>query len=352
LDEQQTDARLLRPVVDPTIPAASRELLFALAETASGTGLSGTALLRPGLLPLEPERRLATVNGASTGLAAGMLVVVTGAAPWAVGVLVFQGAVGWQSATGRYALFLMEMIVAVTAVVFGTQVMRFGQARTRRAATAAARRYRGRYLADADLDAPARVLLRRAQEAIDVVTDAKVSREGLLDEAPALAAQEWHIAVSLRDQAWLRARRAEITDASPAAPASQATAQLLRQHLDVAITAEESVTDRVAALERFASEVRAADAAYQDTSTRARLAELTAPHLDMLARTAADARGIAELAEMTDRARAIRTAFDDTGFDDTAFNDTAFNDTAFNDTAIEEPELGEAFGGDDPDGGD
>jgi hypothetical protein len=36
-----------------------------------------------------------------------------------------------------------------------------------------------------------------------------VSREGLLDEAPALAAQEWHIAVSLRDQAWLRAELGE-----------------------------------------------------------------------------------------------------------------------------------------------
>jgi hypothetical protein len=337
LDKQRTDARLLRPVVDPTIPSASRELLLALAGTAPGFGLSGTALRRPDLLPLEPERRLATVNGGTTGLAAGMLAALTGVAPWAVGVLVFQGAVGWQSATGRYALLLMEMIVAVTAVVFGTQVARFGQVRTRRAAAVDARRYSGRYLADADLDAPARVLLRRAQEAIDVVTNAKVSREGLLDEASALAAQEWHIAVSLRDQAWLRARRAEITDASPATHASQATAQLLRQHLDAAITAEESVTDRVTALERFASEVRAADAAYRDAATRARLADLTAPHLDMLARTAADAQGIAELAEMTDRARAIRTAF----------NDTAFNDTARDDTAIEE-----AVGGDDPDGGD
>jgi hypothetical protein len=318
LDDQRTDAKLLRPAVDPTIPRASRELLLACGAMASPASPSpaaapspaapSPAALRPGLLPLDPERRLATVNGVASGLTAGMLVAVTGAAPWAIGVLVFQGAVGWQSATGRYALLLMEMIVAVTAVVFATQVARFGQVRTRRAAAAAARRYRGRYLADADLDAPARALLRRAQEAIDAVTHAAVSRAGLLEEAPALAAQEWHIAVSLREQARLRAKRAEITEATQAGQASQATAHLLRQQLDAARTAEDSVTDRIAALERFAGEVREADAAYGDARTRARLAELTGPHLDMLARTAADAHGVAELAEMTARARTIADA--------------------------------------------
>jgi len=290
--------------MDPTIPRASQELLLAVCG-------SGSRAAPPGLLPVDPERRLATVNAGATGLSGGMLAAVTGAAPWAIGVLVFQGAVDWQSTTGRYALLLLEMIVAVTAVVFATRVARAGQARARRAAAAASRRYRGRYLADADLDAPARVLLRRAQEAIDVVTQATVSQAGLLDEAPALAAQEWHIAVSLREQARLRARRAEIREAgAEAGPATQATARLLRQHLEAASTAERSVTDRITALERFAAEVRAADAAYQDSRTRARLAELTGPHLDLLARTAADAHGVAELTEMTDRARAIRSALD------------------------------------------
>jgi hypothetical protein len=46
LDGQQTDVRLLRPAVDPTIPWASRELLLAAGETA-------VALRRPGLLPLS-----------------------------------------------------------------------------------------------------------------------------------------------------------------------------------------------------------------------------------------------------------------------------------------------------------
>ncbi|HEY6791922.1 MAG TPA: hypothetical protein VI365_31860 [Trebonia sp.] len=290
---------------------------------------------RPGrvnLLPQEPERRLATVEGATTGLTAGMVVAVTGAAPWAIGVLIFQGAVSWQSATGRWALLLMEMIVAVTAVVFGTQVARFGQVRNRYAAAAAQTRYRERYLTGDDLDAPARVLLRRAQDAVDAVTNAGVSEAGLLDEAPALAAQEWDIAVSLREQARLRARRAEITrtagltspgdtapgDTAPGdtAPASTPANELLRQLLDAARVAERSVSDRVAALERFAAEVRHADAAHRDWHARARLAELAEPHLDALARTAADSHGIAELAEMTERARAIRSAFNEGAISD------------------------------------
>ncbi|MCW2930836.1 MAG: hypothetical protein JWM19_1798 [Actinomycetia bacterium] len=334
MDEQHSDASLVRPAVEPTVPRAVRALL-----TSQGAGPTsqGAGPRRLDLLPQEPEQRLATVSGAATGLTAGIVVAVTGVAPWAIGVLIFQGAVSWQSATGRYALLLMEMIVAVTAVVFGTQVARFGQVRTRYAAAARAR-YRERYLTGDDLDAPARVLLRRAQDAVDAVTNAEVSEAGLLDEGPALAAQEWHIAVSLREQARLRARRAEITraagptlpadtspsDTSPADTSPTDTSpgsELLRQLLDAARVAERSVTDRVAALERFAAEVRQADAAHRDWRARARLAELTEPHLDLLARTAADSHGIAELAELTERARAIRSAFDDSAFTSNAPNE-------------------------------
>jgi hypothetical protein len=336
VDEQHSDASLLRPAVEPTVPRAVRALL-----ASQGAGLASHSVepSRLDLLPQEPERRLATVDGAATGLTAGVVVAVTGAAPWAIGVLIFQGAVSWQSATGRYALLLMEMIVAVTTVVFGTQVARFGQVRTRYAAAAARARYRERYLTGDDLDAPARVLLRRAQDAVDAVTNAGVSEAGLLDEAPALAAQEWDIAVSLREQARLRARRAEITRAAgltspgdPApgdpAPVSTPANELLRQLLDAARVAERSVSHRVAALERFAAEVRHADAAHRDWHARARLAELTEPHLDLLARTAADSHGIAELAEMTGRARAIRNAFSDSAPNDSAFNGSAPNGRA------------------------
>jgi hypothetical protein len=340
VDEHNADATLLRPAVDPAIPRAARYLLLTHDPRAKTLGL----------LPLEPERRLATINGAATGLTTGFLVAVMGAAPWAVGVLIFDGAVAWQSATGRWALLLMEAIVAVTAVVAGAQIARFGEVRTRRAVNRARSRYRGRYLTAADFDAPARVLLRRAQAAIDAVATAEVSKAGLLEEWRGLAAQEWDIAVSLREQSRLRAKRAEITgtpaatdaagttaDATRAAEtrrtitlvpaASPATAELLRQQADAARQAEQSITSRIEALEQYAREVGSTDAAYRDWRARAQLAELTAPHLDMLARTAADAHGIMELTEMTDRARAIREALNDDDPPAEAAEDTGTADT-------------------------
>jgi hypothetical protein len=289
---------LLRPAIDPAIPQPARDLLLAHARAAA----------RPGLLPPDPEQRLATVNGAATGLTAGMVVAVTGAAPWAVGVLIFQGAATWQSATGRWALMVMEMIVMVTMVVLGTRVARFGQVRTRHASAATRSRYRERYLTDTDLDAPARALLRRAQEAVNSARSAQVTQSGLLEVDPALAAQEWDIAVSLREQARLRGRRAEI---AAVADLTEPTTELLSQHQDAADEAERSTTARVEALESYAATVRVTDSAYRDFRARARLAELSDAHLDMLARTAADAHGITELSEMTERARAIRGAFAD-----------------------------------------
>jgi hypothetical protein len=298
VDDQHSGATLLRPAIDPVIPQSARDLLLAQAGRAAP----------PGLLPLEPQRRLATVSGATTGLTAGMVVAVTGAAPWAIGVLIFQGAVTWQSATGRWALMVMEMIVMVTMMVFGTQVARFGHVRTRYAIAAMRSRYRDHYVTDADLDAPARILLRRAQEAVTSARVAQVCRAGLLDVEPALAAQEWDIAVSLREQSRLRARR---TEAAALADLTGPTAGLLRQHQDAAAEAERSTVARVEALESFATTVRVTDSAYRDFHARARLVELGDSHLDMLARTAADAHGITELTEMTEQARAIRGVFAD-----------------------------------------
>jgi len=296
VDDQHSAITLLRPAIDPTIPRPARDLLLAQARTAAS----------PGLLPREPEQRLATVSGAATGLTAGMVIAVTGAAPWAIGVLIFQGAAAWQSATGRWALLLTEMIVMVTMVIFGTRVARFGQARTRYAITAARARYRGRYLTDADLDAPARALLRRAQQAVSSAREARMARAGLLEMGAALAAQEWDIAVSLREQARLRGRRAELAAQARLSPSA---AGLLRQHQDAADEAERSTTARIEALEDFAATVGAADSAYQGWQARDKLAELGDAHLDMLARTAADAHGITELTELTERARLIGSAY-------------------------------------------
>jgi hypothetical protein len=65
---------------------------------------------------------------------------------------------------------------------------------------------------------------------------------------------------------------------------------------------------RVAALERYAAEVREADAADRDWQQAAALAELSGQHLDMPARTAADEHGVAEIQAMSQHARAVGLA--------------------------------------------
>jgi len=298
------DATLRRPVLDPAIPRAVRDLLRARVDVLAPAPPDRPGRRR-GLLPEEGERREATISGAVTGLTAAVFFAVVGATPWAVGVLIFQQPVGWQTAAGRYGLLLAELIIAVTAVAFGARVARFGEPQVEGEAVTAARTYRGRYLTDDDLDARGRVLLRRAQDAINAVTSAAIVRSDLLDEpatSALLAEQEWQIALAVREQARLRAMRARLAEPRPGSRA----AELLESHRRAARAAEQSTANRVAALERYAAEVHGADAAYRDWRQHSAVAELTGPHLDALARTAADVHGITELNALTDQARALR----------------------------------------------
>ena len=306
-DSAWADAMLRRPAVDPGIPGPERALL-----TAPGTLLTPACHARPArnrdYLPTDPDKRGATIDGAVMGMTAAAFIAVGGATPLAIGTLIFSDPVGWQSASGRYGLLLAEILAIITAVVFVTRVVRFGQPGGRPPADVAARTYHGRYLTAADFDARSRVLLRRTQDAVDGVTSAEIYQADLLD-APAmglaLAGQEWDIARALHEQARLRARRAEV----PADGAGPQTAAVLDHQVQAARLADASIAARVAALEGYAAEVREADAAYRDWRQAAALAEVSRQHLDMLARTAADEYGIAEIDTMTRQARAIRQAF-------------------------------------------
>jgi len=302
-------AMLRRPAVDPGVPRDDRALL-----TAPGALLTAAYRDRPArirdFLPSDPDKRRTTIDAAVMGVTAAAFIAIGGAVPLAVGVLVFQGAVGWQSASGRYALLVAEIIAVVTAVVFGGRIVRFGQLNGKVPSNVAARAHHGRYLTPADFDARSRALLRRAQDAVDAVTRSDVCQAGLLDEpavSAALAGQEWDIAVALREQARLRASRAALSPANVGA----VTTALLHRQLQAAQIADSSIASRVAALERYAAEVRQADAAYRDWRRAEALAELDGQHLDMLARTAADEHGIAEIEDMTQQARVIGLALRD-----------------------------------------
>jgi hypothetical protein len=315
MDDQRdalgADASLRRPALDPGIPRPDRDLL-----AARGALLPPAAQDRPArrryYLPTEPARRLATIDGTVTGLTAAGLTALFGTTPLAIGVLIFQGPASWETASNQFALLAAGIIAMVTTVILGVRVARFGQPSGRTPAETAARTHHGRYLTGADFDARSRVLLRRAQDAIDAVTSSLVCRDDLLDRhatSAALASQEWDIAVALREQAHLRARRAELRARRAEWPAGRAgpeAAALLSQQDRTAQLAEASTIGRLEALERYAAEVGAADSAYRDGKQSAALAELHDRHLDMLARTAADEHGIAEIDRLAAQARAVR----------------------------------------------
>jgi hypothetical protein len=305
--EAWADATLRRPVVDPAVPDADRDLLIAHKALLTPAGWDPPARRRV-YLPVDPAKRLETVDGAVMGMTSAMITAVFGTVPLAVGTLLLQDPTSWEYTSNRYALLIAEIIAIITAVILGVRISRFGQPTGKIPAVLAARAYHGRYLIDADFDARSRVLLRRAQDAIDSVLSSQVCAADLLDQAAAraaLASQEWEIAVALREQARLRVRRSELPDVRPGTQA----AMLLAGQTRAAHLAEASVAGRVAALERYATEVQAADAAWRDWQQAAIVAELEGQHLDMAARSAADEHGVAQIEAMAEQARAIQSAF-------------------------------------------
>src|ERR1700735_947280 len=114
------DATLRRLALDPAIPRDARDLLRARGEQLALTGPVG----RRRLLPAEGEKRERACSTALAGLTTALFVAVVGATPWAVGVLVFQQPVAWQSAAGRYGLLLAELIIAGIAIGIDLPVAR------------------------------------------------------------------------------------------------------------------------------------------------------------------------------------------------------------------------------------
>jgi hypothetical protein len=234
-----------------------------------------------------------------------VLAIVGTAAMLLTGALIAQAE--WTS-----SLYDGVLPVGILTVVIGLQAALISLPAARVPAEAAARTGQEHRLASDGLDPPSKALLRRAQDAIGAVTSSQVCQAGLLDRAAlstVLAAQEGDIAAALQDQAQIRARRAELTPISP----GPMTTAVSASQIQAAQLAESSIATRVEALERYAAEVAVADAAYRDWRQAVRLAELDSQHLDMLARTAADEHGIAEIETMSQQARAITLALREPG---------------------------------------
>ncbi len=153
-----------------------------------------------------------------------------------------------------------------------------------------------------ELDGPCRTILARAQSAIETTLRSEIRAAGLLEaDEPTLRRHEWEIAAALRRVTGLRAIHAEQR------PAGSMTVRVLKSQQRALEVAQAATAARVAALERFAAQVAAADAAYRDWRDALHLSGLNDKYLDLVAATAADETAIAELADLSDRA-AITTS--------------------------------------------
>jgi hypothetical protein len=289
-DEQNVGsvtASLRRSAVDPAIAECDR---------------------RPPTPPGSVKRLAARVSGAVNVVATAVFVAAVGAAiPWAIGVLVFLGSTRWQSSLARWALVVAAAVALVTVVVRFASFIWFIRFGTWGASEVGARTHGDGCLTASDFDARSSALLGRAQDAIDAVRSSDVCQAGLLDAGAcgaALAAQEWEIALALREQTELREARALLPAIAEDSPAREL---LDRQH-ECADLADQSVAARVTSLEELAAEVRRADNGYRDWQAYAAVSELADRHLDMLARTAADSLAIAEIAAMSQQARVVHSA--------------------------------------------
>ncbi len=161
------------------------------------------------------------------------------------------------------------------------------------------------------LDLPCRQLLYRAQRSIARVLRSGVYATDLRTTVPesVLRRHEWEIATALRDITELRAEYA--SSAAVAGPGPMTAAVLASQRRALTL-AQDAVAARVSALERYATQAEAADAAQRDWQDAMKVAGLNDKYLDLVARTAADQHAIAEITNLTEQAAVAAQVFDDT----------------------------------------
>jgi hypothetical protein len=171
-------------------------------------------------------------------------------------------------------------------------------------------RYRDQIVGPLALDPPCRQLLLRAQHAIAAVLSSLVYATGLHNAPPenVLRQHEWEIAIALRDITELQAEHASTAAARKPGPM---TAAVLDSHQRALTLARDGTASRVSALERYAAQVEAADAAQQDWRGALRASGLNDKYLDLVARTAADEHAIAEISSLTEQAAVAAQAFSD-----------------------------------------
>ncbi len=162
------------------------------------------------------------------------------------------------------------------------------------------------------LDETCRVLLRRAQKAIATVLGSNVRADGLLSnpiQDELLGQHEWEIASTLHDITKFRALLAENTLLNQAGPMTTDVLAAQRHAIELALDATAA---RIAALECYARQITAAEAADRDWQQAVELSKLNDKYLDLVAGTASDERAASEIARLTEQLAASAKARHDT----------------------------------------
>ena len=175
-------------------------------------------------------------------------------------------------------------------------------------------RDRARFVAPSDLDKSGCALLNRAQSAIKAVLSSEVYADGLLGQGvgeAVLRRHEWEIALALRDIAGLRGQLSLSTATGVPGPM---TAAVLGSHQRALALAQDATVSRIKALECYAAQVHAADAAKRDWERALEISGLNDMYLDLVARTAGDEYAVTEITGLTrqaaDAARVFRDSLD------------------------------------------
>jgi hypothetical protein len=160
---------------------------------------------------------------------------------------------------------------------------------------------RSKVIFPGNLDEPCRALLGRAQRAIGAILGSNVRAAGLLEQPvhdELLRRHEWEIAGKLREITQFRSLLAENTPGRPAGPM---TTDVLSAQQRAVELAQEATAARVAALERYAEQVAAADEADRDWRQAVQLSAFNDRYLDLVARTASDEHAIGEITGLTEQ---------------------------------------------------
>ncbi len=169
--------------------------------------------------------------------------------------------------------------------------------------------HRDQVVAPSSLDRASRQLLHRTQAAIDSALESGTDEVELPDIVAegTLRRHEWEIAVALRDITDLRAEH-EFNAAASAGPMTDA---VLEPHQRALQLAQDAISSRVTALERYAAEIGAAGTTYRDWQDALRVSNLNDRYLDLVARTAADEHAVIEISSLAEQAAAAAQAFRD-----------------------------------------